>query len=205
MAVRYFSFLLVTAAVSLTAVGADPTVTAQAVFDDLFGEAYTTAERSVTKDDDVAVAKQLLDATTTVAENTPLVILLADKARTLAMNTPDGYPLAVRSLNILLKKAPAKKDQWLTALLEVHEKRLLTAPRDRKQAIAAEHADAAFQAVDVLIAADRIPDAQRLLNRARMNDLRGGRHHADLFAERIRGMADLLRLDREIALMKQRL
>lgn len=105
----------ITVAIVVSAVLADD---AEKVFNDLFGDRIKQVTASVSRSDDIDLAKQILaDVEKTKVES--LIVLFCDNAYELAMRHPDGYAIAVDAMRTLAAKVPTQVEHADEKLLEV--------------------------------------------------------------------------------------
>ncbi|MDX1565595.1 MAG: hypothetical protein R3236_09330, partial [Phycisphaeraceae bacterium] len=80
----------------------------QELFDSLFAERIRKATATFNKDDDVALAREMVQAARESAEHKKLAALLAQNAYDLARKTPQGYDTAIEALRLHTAAEPEK-------------------------------------------------------------------------------------------------
>ncbi len=105
----------VTACVSLliASVPASPSQAedAASVFESLYGDRMRAAASSISREDDLALAGQLIEAGKAKDVPEPLRVVLLDNAHQLATKTPDGYELGVTALTVMAELVPDRRDE----------------------------------------------------------------------------------------------
>ncbi|MCX5684949.1 MAG: hypothetical protein NT049_14885, partial [Planctomycetota bacterium] len=75
-------------------------------FNQVFGEEYKRATASPATADDVALAKQMLDAAKAADKQPPLLALLCEKTYELGIKDPSGHATALAAMELLAEKVP---------------------------------------------------------------------------------------------------
>jgi hypothetical protein len=106
-------------------------------FNQVFGEEYKRATTTPSPADDVALAKQLLDAAKAADRQPPLLALLYEKAYELGIKDPSGYAAALAAMQLLADKIPEKKADCLAKCAAVRQ-RDYAAARGESKTLAGE-------------------------------------------------------------------
>jgi tetratricopeptide (TPR) repeat protein len=108
---------------------------AQKVFDSLYGERMRRVQATRDRDDDVALAKELYEAASSVGVGAPeLVALLCDKVYELGATHPSGYDTAIAAMKLLARKDPAKAASAREKALDLLQRRYLQARSNERDA-----------------------------------------------------------------------
>jgi len=103
----------------------------------LYGQRIVQVRATPDAGDDVDLARRML-AAAAVVEDTPLAILLADRARDLAMSDPTGWPTAAAAIGQLLKLNPSSGEQYYPTLIALRQEMYEEATPARRSAAAIE-------------------------------------------------------------------
>jgi len=101
-------------------------------FNKLYGEDLKRVAATPSPADDLALAKQLLEAAGKVTNRTAFLTLLCEKAHELAIKDPAGYPTAKAALELLAANVPERKVQSLHKLVAMVQRPYATARAEAK-------------------------------------------------------------------------
>lgn len=107
---------------------------AELVFESLYGGEYRKVLSTRDKADDVALAKQLVEATRTATGQPKLFALLCRKAYLLAAKDPEGHETAIEAMKLLARNDPAEKDDCRAKVLDLYQARYNTSRREERPA-----------------------------------------------------------------------
>ena len=115
-------------------------------FDRLYGEDLKRVAATRSDADDLALAKQLLEAAGQVTNQTAFLTLLCEKAHELATKDPAGYPTAKAALDLVAANVAEKKVEPLQKMAAMYQRPYATARGDAK----AKAGEALIEALKVL-------------------------------------------------------
>jgi len=115
-------------------------------FNQLYGDDLKRVAATRSHDDDVALARQLLEAAGKVANQTAFLTLLCEEAHELAVKDAAGYPTAKAALELLAANVPGKKVESLQKVAAMCQRPYATARGDAK----AKAGEALMEALTVL-------------------------------------------------------
>ena len=95
---------------------------AEDAFNSLYGNEYKRVTGTPDKNDDVALAADLLKAVKTPGVHPALLAILCDKAYELGTKAAAGYDSAIEAMELLAQKVPDKAADALKNLVAVREK-----------------------------------------------------------------------------------
>jgi hypothetical protein len=193
------------AACSVPPVGASEADEAKAVFDQLFADAVEKARATPDPMDDVAVAEKLLAAAADAAEQPALLVLLCGHAHALATRHPAGTPVAAQAMRLLAEKAPALKAQCLGRLVDLYQAEYVRGRGPQRQEAGQALLAALTEAADAQVEAREYAEAAALLRRAVGVAGAVAPDQRPALLERVKALADLEKVSRQIALYKGRL
>ncbi len=101
-------------------------------FDKLYGEDLKRVAATPSAADDLALAKQLLEAARQVTNQPALLTLLCEKAHELAAKDAGGYPTAKAALELLAANVPEKKVESLQKMAAMYQRPYAAARGDAK-------------------------------------------------------------------------
>ena len=107
---------------------------AEQVFNSLYGKDYRQVLSTRDRADDIALAKQLVEAAKTAAGQPNLLALLCERACLLAGRHPGGHETAIKAMTLLAEKVPAKKKDCREKLLTLYQARYGASPADGRAA-----------------------------------------------------------------------
>jgi tetratricopeptide (TPR) repeat protein len=141
--------VLVTA--GLLCVAAAPLLADEAedAFNQLYGDDLRHVLATPAPADDIALARQLLDAAQKAEKQPAFLAVLCEKAYDLAAKNASGYPTATAAMDLLAEKVPEKKVEALQKTAALHQKQYATARADAKT----KAGEALLQALSTLAAA----------------------------------------------------
>ena len=90
-------------------------------FNKLYGDDIKRVAATPSLADDVALAKQLLEAAGKVANQPDFLALLCEKACELAMKDPAGQPTAKAAAELLVASIPQKKMESLQKMAAIYQ------------------------------------------------------------------------------------
>ncbi len=139
---------------------------AEDTFNKLYEEDLKRVAATPSAADDLALAKQLLEAAGKVTNQPAFLTLLCEKAHELAIKDPTGYPTAKAALDLLAANVPEKKVEALQKLAAMYQRPYATARGDAK-AKAGEALIGALKALaDAQTAAEDVDGAAVTLKQA---------------------------------------
>jgi WD40 repeat protein/tetratricopeptide (TPR) repeat protein len=145
---------------------AAPAQDAEQVFNSLYGKDYRKALSTSDRADDIALARQLVEATKTAAHQPRLFALLCEKAHLLAGKHPGGHETAIEAMKLLAEKVPAKKKDCREKLLTLYQARYGASRRDARPAAGEDLIDYFMTAADECGTEGDYTSAVRYLRRA---------------------------------------
>lgn len=95
---------------------------AQDTFDSLYGSEYAKVTATPDKADDVALARQLLDAAKAPGVQPGLLAVLCDRAHELGSRSPGGYETAAEAMELLAQRVPAGAAPAFDKIATIREK-----------------------------------------------------------------------------------
>ena len=104
----------------------------QEVFKSLYGEKIAAVTATAARNDDVALAKQLLDGAKVAANNPPLLALMCQAVYDLGTRHADGYVAAGDAMRLLMDAVPAQKAAARGKLLDLYNKQIVAATKENK-------------------------------------------------------------------------
>jgi hypothetical protein len=122
---------------------------AEDAFNQLYGDDLKRVLATPAPADDIALAKQLLDAAQKAEKQPALLALLCEKAYDLAAKDASGYATATAAMGLLGEKVPGKKVEALRKTAAIYQKQYATARADAKT----KAGEALIQALSTLAAA----------------------------------------------------
>jgi hypothetical protein len=100
---------------------------AEDAFNSLYGNEYAKVTATPDKADDIALAKQLLEAAKAPGVQPGLLTILCDKAHELGIKLPAGYETAAEAMELLAQKTPAGAAPAFDKIAMIREKQYLAA------------------------------------------------------------------------------
>jgi len=122
---------------------------AEDAFNQLYGDDHRRVLATPAPADDIALAKQLLDAAQKAGKQPAFLAVLCEKAYDLAAKNASGYPTATAAMDLLAEKVPEKKVEALQKTAALYQKQYATARADAKT----KAGEALLQALSTLAAA----------------------------------------------------
>ncbi len=132
---------------------------AKSDYAELFGKKDARILASSTKSDDLAFAKELLEAAEAVSESPALQVFLYEKVLTFAGASTEGLPIALAVMDILEKKFPDRKTDWQVKHLGLLRSTYARAVGKAKKPAAQAYLDALMAAADALMTAGKSTEA----------------------------------------------
>ncbi len=129
--VRLFSPVMI---VALLAAGSplsaadDPAALVQS----LYGDRIARVTATPAKTDDIALAREILDAAAATKENLPALVALCEAAHELGMRHRDGYAVAASALELLCASEAPDIELHQMKLLDTYQKQIAVAGREEK-------------------------------------------------------------------------
>ena len=105
---------------------------AAGTFDLLYGKDMNRVAATKDTADDLALARQMLDAARAPKTEASLVAILCDKACELAIKDPKGGPLAIEAVEVAAEKVPGRKAERIDRILAVRQQLYAAAKMDAK-------------------------------------------------------------------------
>ncbi len=112
--------------------GAAPAGEADQVFQSLYGEEMRRVLSTRDADDDVALARKLLDAAKQAQDQPPLLAVLCEKTHFLGSRHSIGFATAIDALGLLAEKLPDRKKDCQEKVLALHQRRYATSRGDER-------------------------------------------------------------------------
>ncbi len=152
---------------------------AEEAFKTLYGDKVAKVARTPTRDDDVALAAELVEVAAQTKDQKSLLSVFCDNAYTLGSKTPKGYPHAISAMQLLLDHVPARKAEALANMIRLLEKQYVSArSADEKQSGGQAYmlalmlgAETAMEAEDVSAAVVYYGKARSVATRIRSDQL----------------------------------
>ncbi|HUU11042.1 MAG TPA: hypothetical protein VM431_10965 [Phycisphaerae bacterium] len=119
---------------------------AEDTFNQLYAEDLKRVAATRSDDDDLALAKQLLEAAEKATHQAAFLALLCEEAHGLAIKDPAGYPTAKAALELLAANVPEKKVESLQKVAAMCQRPYATARGDAR----AKAGEALIEALTVL-------------------------------------------------------
>jgi formylglycine-generating enzyme required for sulfatase activity len=135
-------------------------------FNRLYGDDLKRVAATPSAADDLALAKQLLEAAEKVTNQTAFLTLLCEKAHELAIKDPTGYPTAKAALELLAANVPEKKVESLQKVAAMYQRPYATGRGDAKAKAGEALIDALKALADAQAAAEDVDDAGATLKQA---------------------------------------
>jgi len=101
-------------------------------FNQLYGDDVKRVLATPTPTDDIALAKQLIEAAGKAEKQPEFLTILCEKAYELASKDPSGYPTATAAMDLLGDKVPEKKVEGLQKCAALYQKQYTSARLDAK-------------------------------------------------------------------------
>ena len=139
---RRIASITVLLAAAATAWG-DAAEQAKKDFDELYGEQIRASKKTVTSDDDLKLARQIIEPAKSASVSPELMTLLCDAVCDLAVGIPTGQDLAAEAAALLAKAVPDKASYARRKLLDVTLKRYTASAGEARQ-------DAGADAIEIL-------------------------------------------------------
>lgn len=189
-----------------TAIG-ESDAKARELFDSLFGKRMKAVAKTISRDDDVALANQLLAAAKTSGDEPAFQFLLCNAAHELGARHPDGYATAADALRLAItaQSESAAISSLRDDLVGLLTRMTRTGDADSKAAAGSEivdvltaQADADANAGDHAAAAKRYKRAMLFANRYQPDAVQP-------LGDRIKGATARALIDRSIKSLQQKL
>ena len=135
-------------------------------FNKLYREDLKRVAATPSAADDVALAKQLLEAAGKVTNQKAFLTLLCEKAHELAIKDSSGFPTAKAALEILAANVPEKKMESLQKLAAMYLRPYATARADAKAKAGETLIEALKVLADAQVAAEDVDGAGATLKQA---------------------------------------
>ena len=194
-------FLLL--AVSLTAVCAADADKATEVFESLFGADVARVKKTRDGQDDIDLAKRLLETARQDAAGKPaLVTVLCRKAADLAGVHPEGVATAVEAMDLLASSVPEKALGAAEGIVEIRERAYTRARGAHKREAGDALIDALLALADVQAAAREPAKAAATLRRAQAITRATKSDRREEIDTQLQGMVQILKTARKIENMK---
>jgi len=174
-------------------------------FNKLYGEDIKRASATASAADDLALARQLLEAAGKVTNQTAFLTLLCEKAHELAIKDPTGYPTAKAALEFLAANVPEKKVESLQKVAAMYQRPYATALGDAK-AKAGEDLIEAFKVLaDAQAAAEDVDGALATLKQALAVATRIKSESTAAIQAQLAGLTARQKVEKQIAALKAKL
>jgi len=174
-------------------------------FNKLYGEDVKRASATASAADDLALARQLLEAAGKVTNQTAFLTLLCEKAHELAIKDPTGYPTAKAALEFLAANVPEKKVESLQKVAAMYQRPYATALGDAK-AKAGEDLIEAFKVLaDAQAAAEDVDGALATLKQALAVATRIKSESTAAIQAQLAGLTARQKVEKQIAALKAKL
>lgn len=178
---------------------------AKKLFDDLYGRRVDAANRSLSRDDDVQLAAELLRVAKESDVQPALLELLCEQAYELGMKSKGGYGTAVESMRLLAASSEAKRTEAQTNMLDALNRQYLGSTGDERNTLGNALIDEYLQAGDAQMKAG---DASAALTHYRKAALLAGRMRSPKSADakaRMESAVQRQRTERNIERLEQKL
>ena len=192
------------AAMGVTCFAAD----GEGLFEALYGREVRQVQATPVKDDDVALARQLLGGAQTAVPQKAFLIDLCNAAYDLAKGDPAGYPVAIEAMHYLAEKVPESAGPARHKLIPIYRQQYDLAAPGQKMAVAQALVDAAQQvaaaqlqamdmddAAETLRTAASVADAQALPQRDSLKNALAVAQHRQAALEKARALRSRLNLN----------
>jgi len=174
-------------------------------FDKLYGEDIKRVAATPSAADDLALAKQLLEAAKQVTGQTAFLTLLCEKAQELAIKDPAGYPTAKAALELLASKVPEKKVESLQKMAAMYQRPYATARGDAKAKAGETLIEALKALADAQAAAEDTDGAGATLKQALAVATTIRSESKAALQAQLLGLAAQQQVEKEIAALKAKL
>ena len=174
-------------------------------FNQLYAEDLKRVAATRPADDDLVLAKQLLDAAGKVTHQTAFLTLLCEEAHELAIKAPEGYPTARAALDLLAANVPEKKLESLHKIAAMCQRPYATA-RGNTKAKAGEALIEALQVLaDAQVAAEDADGAGATLRQALVVASRIRSPSKAAIQTQLAGLGARQKIEKEIDALKAKL
>jgi len=174
-------------------------------FNKLYGDDLKRVAATPSPADDVALAKQLLEAAGNVTNQTAFLALLCEKAYELAIKDPTGYPTAEAAMKLLAASAAEKKVESLQKIAAIYQRSYATAHAEAK-AKAGEALIESFKVLaDAQAAAQDANGAGATLKQALAVATTIKSESKAAFQDQLAGLASQQQVEKQIAALKAKL
>ncbi|MBI1374479.1 MAG: hypothetical protein GC159_17315 [Phycisphaera sp.] len=178
---------------------------AQKIFDDLFGGELKRVEATPESADDLALAKTLLVAAQSDAQNAKLVSVLCRNVALLAANDPDGGATSKAALDLLRETDPDQVAPLMSQLVDTLQRRYNMTRGPQRTQIAAALLEAIVNLGDTQLAAHQADDALNAYRRAYSIATSVKPDEREAIKTKMNEASDLQRIVRQIDLLKAKL
>ncbi|HUS91378.1 MAG TPA: hypothetical protein VM695_05980, partial [Phycisphaerae bacterium] len=146
--------------------GAPDAQAAAARVNELFGQAIRDAQASPGHDDNVGLARRLLDAAQHDSRQAEMAAALCDAAYGLASPAPQGLDLAAEAMELLAQRVPDRAADAAQKLLAIRRRQYGAAPASERPAMGERFIDSLTGVADALAAGGKYADAISYLRQA---------------------------------------
>ena len=174
-------------------------------FNQLYGEDLKRVAATRSADDDLVLAKQLLDAAEKVTHQTAFLTLLCEEAHELAIKDPEGYPTAKAALELLAANVPEKKLESLQKVAAMCQRSYATARWGAKAKAGEALMEALTVLADAQVAAEDADGAGATLRQALIVATRIRSVSKAALQAQLAGLGARQKIEEEIAALKAKL
>ena len=174
-------------------------------FNQLYGDDLKRVAATRSHDDDVALARQLLEAAGKVANQTAFLTLLCEEAHELAVKDAAGYPTAKAALELLAANVPGKKVESLQKVAAMCQRPYATARGDAKAKAGEALMEALTVLADAQAAAEDVDGAGATLRQALIVATRIRSESTAAIQAQLAGLGAERQIEKQIAALKAKL
>jgi tetratricopeptide (TPR) repeat protein len=175
---------------------------AQDIFDRLYGDDMKRVLATPTLADDIALARQLVNAARTVAHQPALVAVFCDKAYELGAKDTSGHAVAMEAMNFLAEAAPGEKTAAFQKTAAIFQKQYAAAHGDAKAKAGEALIEALGTTANAQAAAGDVDAATSTLRQAVMIATAVKSDSKTAIQTQLDGLAQRQKLQKQIAALK---
>ncbi|MCY2928687.1 MAG: hypothetical protein NTV86_04175 [Planctomycetota bacterium] len=169
------------------------------LFQQVYGEEAQVAEKSENQETCALLASKLLNDAKSLRDDPSFANFILEKAVHFGDKGINGYPFAEEALTLLVKRVPAKAQEWQARLLAIHTLWYEKAVDDEKTKIAERLIRDLVEAGDRLVADDKPSDAVGVFHQAAKVAAASKSPHAGSIGDRIRATKEQIEVGKKIA------
>jgi len=178
---------------------------AEDTFNKLYGDDLKRVAATPSAADDLALAKQLLEAAEKVTNQTAFLTLLCEKAHELAIKDPTGYPTAKAALDLLAANVPEKKVELRQKVAAMYQRPYAAARGDAKAKAGEALIDVLKALAEAQAAAEDVDGAGATLKQALTVATTIKSESKAALQAQLAGLAPQQRVEKQIAALKAKL